>query len=180
MTTVIAVERKDRLIFGSDTQATEGNHKHSVDGGKFIQTAGYTFGLAGIWEMFAKLKNAELPQLEGDDVDAHMHRVFAPFVSNLQDELFDDFGIDKDSPFAPGSHLLVGYAGRLYDLRIGGTPIRTVDGVYSIGSGSRYAFGALAGSRRKDEKAVKHALESAARYDAYTSGPFYVETFWNE
>ena len=181
MTTIIAVELKNRVIFGSDSQATSGYSKIHMDGGKIETVGEYTFGVAGVAELLLRLRRIEWPVVEGD-TDEHVHERLIPFLLEQQSQIFKDFGISEedDNPFfsPPISSVIVSVRGRVYDLNLvkGLSPIRRAHGTYSIGSGADYALGALAGAQKLDEKAVLRALEAAARNDIGTSGPFTVKT----
>jgi ATP-dependent protease HslVU (ClpYQ) peptidase subunit len=181
MTTVIAVETKRGVIFGSDTQVTSGFQKSQLAAPKFFQKNDYVIGLAGVWEMFSVLKRSELPAVETDDLDAHMREVFLPVANQLENEMLEKFGVPANHPNAPHSSLLVSVRGAVYevDLNDGQAPWRKGSGYSAIGSGSRYALGSLGGARKLDLKAVEAALLAASRNDIGTSGPFIVKNFNN-
>lgn len=176
MTTIVAVERNDRVIFGSDTQATSGSTKKAMKGGKILESGPYVFGLAGLADMIHELHFTDLPPLETDDVARHMHDVFAPYVSEVQNNLFEKLGIPAQYQRDYGSHLLVAVNGSVFDLRIGGKPYQHEDGKYAIGSGSVFALGALAPVKNPGPRDVARALAAAAHNDIYTSGPFKIKT----
>lgn len=179
MTTIVALETKGKVIFGSDTQATTGHTKFHLEGSKFFTTGPYVIGLAGLAVMIKVLQKAELPVANTSDPDGFMEEVFAPAVSDLQDKLFEKYNIPVEQGRQQyASSIIVGLKGRVYPIeRIGDSEIfRNAAGIYTTGSGGEYAAAALVG-RPKTEKSVLQALQAAADIDLYTSAPFHVKTF---
>lgn len=179
MTTVVAVETKRGLIFGSDTQSTLGHTKIRKPGAKFFQQGDFVFGAAGLAEYAEELKATELSALEGD---AHMHvtTTLAAELDAVQRRVFEQLGLPEEFRNQAGSSVIIGAAGKLYSYWVGGDggrPSTNGDGFVGVGSGSDYALGVLAGAPRRDEKTVLRALEASAHHDIYTSGPFHVKTF---
>jgi ATP-dependent protease HslVU (ClpYQ) peptidase subunit len=181
LTTIVAVEDRGRVHLGSDSQATLGSSKMAIAGGKIISKDGYTFGLAGVAEMLTRLKRTDWPQVSGD-LDTFVADELLPFLLETQSTMFRDFGIDEnsDNPFnqPPISAILLAVQGRVFELELvkGLSPLRREDGRYTIGSGSKYARGALGAARKNDRRTVLAALEAASKNDIYTSAPFVVKT----
>lgn len=167
MTTIVAVERNDRVIFGSDSQVTMGSAKAPLADAKFFTNGEYVLGVAGYFEMLSALQSTVLPEPDGD-LDLFMSQVFSPFVAALE----TDRGMKSGSSLA-----IVSVRGRVYLQHMGVAPIRYSSGVYSIGSGSHYALGSLSVVKRPTERDVKRALISASQNDIGTGGPFHVRTF---
>lgn len=179
MTTVVAVETKRGLIFGSDTQSTLGHTKLRKPGAKFFQHGDFVFGAAGLAEYAEELKATELSPVEGD-MHAHVTTTLAAELNAVQLQVFEQLGIEGFERDQAGSSLIIGAGGKLYEYYVGGQggrPRSNGDGFVGIGSGSDYALGVLAGAPRRDEKTVLRALEASAHHDIYTSGPFHVKTF---
>lgn len=165
MTTIIAIEQKDRVIFGSDSQATMGLQQTPIESGKVFTRGDYTIAAAGTLQLLQVLKHAELPRVEDADIDRHVSTVFIPTLHSLLAEA-------ELKPEEAGL-LLMAVKRRVY-LIVGGTYLRNASGVYAIGSGSTYALGALAHVSNPGYKDIEHALKVAAKYDIGTSGPFKV------
>lgn len=172
MTTIVAVERNDRVIFGSDSQVTFGHQKAPLADAKFFTNGEYILGVAGYFEMLNILQNKELPDPEGSgaDLDNFMSQVFSPHIAQLE----VDGGMKQGSSVA-----IVSVRGRVYLAYLGQAPIRYNGGVYSVGSGSTFALGSLSTVKRPTERDVKRALLSASQNDIGTGGPFHVQTFRN-
>ncbi len=172
MTTIIGIQHENKCVIFSDNQTTGGdgrkyNHpkmvKVSKRGDFLIAGSGEAMPCdvaQHIWEP---------PTPTTKDLRDPYHFMIAKVVPTLRKCLIDNgFNFEEESD---GSEyrfaFLIAVAGNLYsvedDMSVG---IRS-DGVYGVGSGSKYAIGAIMAGATPME-----AMKIAADQDAYTSGPF--------
>ena len=171
MTTILAIQNDDSCEIYCDNQTTDGsgrkyNHpkmaKISKRGEYLIAGAGEAFPCdiaQHIWEP---------PTPTARDFRNLYHFVIAKVVPSLRKCLIENgFVFDVEDTEDYRFCFLIAIGGELFniedDLSVG---IRK-DGIYGIGSGSKYAIGALMAGADPIE-----ALKIAAENDAYTSAPF--------
>lgn len=171
MTTIIAVQARDKVTFGADAQVTGGNgrvanHPQMV---KISKRGEYLIAGSGecapcdiaqhIW-MPPKPSNAEYEDL--------YHFMIARVVPSLkqcfkENEYKWNEVEDDETKF----NFLIAIGGTVFELADDMSIALDSKGYYGVGSGSSYAIGALAAGAT-----IEEALKIAAKYDAYTSAPF--------
>lgn len=168
MTTVVAVERSDRVIIGADSQVTAGSQKQTLETGKIVKKGEYTLAVAGRVRLLQALRHADLPAIETWDIDHHISEVFAPRLAEISKKIELD---------PAESIVLVVVRRRVYVVYGDGTYVRNTNGVYAIGSGATYALGVLSGIDHLPAVTdVERALHVASQNDIGTSGPFTIST----
>lgn len=170
MTTIIAVQNRNHVIMGSDSQVTSGHSKSAMFSGKIVESGPYTFGLAGNFYTWDALVDVEwpAPPPRGSDLRRFAKTVVAPFLSEVDSEA---------SGGHPTSQVLFALQGEVFLAQDSVLAPKVHLGRYSIGSGSQYAMGVLNSipRGRTTIKDVRRALEGAASSDIGTSGPFVVK-----
>lgn len=172
MTTIVAVQQRDKVLFGADSQVTGGNgrvanHPQMV---KISKRGEFIIAGSGecapcdiaqhIW-MPPKPSNAELDDL--------YHFMIARVVPSLKqcfkdnEYKWNEVDDDGETKFA----FLIAIGGTVFELADDMSIALDSKGFYGVGSGSSYAIGALA-----QGATVEEALKIASKYDAYTSAPF--------
>jgi len=166
MTTIIAVETKKTVIVGTDTQSTsykKSNYPESE--GKIVQNGPYVLASAGRARMNQELKYADLPEPPTDP--ALLERFMATdFIDTLK-ELTEKAGCQLGE-----NVYIVVVGGRVFEYNVDFNLAKSSNGVYTIGSGSSWAEGYLAGLDKITVRDVESALKAAAKNDPYSSGPF--------
>jgi ATP-dependent protease HslVU (ClpYQ) peptidase subunit len=172
MTTIVAVETKKGVVFGSDTQVTSGAESENLAHAKFFTNNGITFGVAGAAELIQILKYLDLDAVPASvDVDRYVSTTLLTVVSDTYERLSAKFGV-------PPTHIgevILGVRGRVYKIDSYGTVLRNTRGLQVTGSGGQWAMSILSTVTSPTISDVKRALEHAALNDIYTSGPFHVE-----
>ena len=172
MTTIVAVQQRDKVLFGADSQVTAGNgrvanHPQMV---KISKRGEFIIAGSGecapcdiaqhIW-MPPKPSNAEAEDL--------YHFMIAKVVPSLKqcfkdnEYKWNEADDDGETKFA----FLIAIGGTVFELADDMSIALDSKGFYGVGSGSSYAIGALA-----QGATVEEALKIASKYDAYTSAPF--------
>lgn len=166
MTTIVAVQKKNRVLLGHDSQATRQNgQKTKMRDGKLIQNGPYTFAVTGYADFIPLLEDADLPAPEGD-LRKFVRRVLAPELGRIEKEHYGSYS----------NALLIVVGGEVFSYRGAQIDIAGAEGVYALGSGGSYAENYLLSLRRPILSAdVRRALVVASNRDAYTSGPFTVK-----
>lgn len=178
MTTIAAVQGPSWVVVGADSQVSEDNKKYQLlpSFSKLVQNGPYLFGVAGDLRAVNILTHNFSPpspgKARGDQLDKFM---VSKFIPNLK-ICFDNNFYGKDGEH--GSLLIVAIRGLVYEVGSDYDCIRDSRGLYSIGSGSPYALGALHARDTEKTRTLGHAREmvrgalmSSCLYDSGTSEP---------
>lgn len=171
MTTIVAAEVKNKkkrsVVFASDSQVSFGSRKERLPDGKIVRNGGIVFGFAGTVRVLNVLKHADLPKPpkseKREDIEKWAVKKLIPAMRHaLKHE--DAVELDKGE-LNTGSALLVAVNGRLFEISSDMAFTTNDARVYSVGSGSSYALGALGAGAEPSE-----AVRVAAYFDAFTGG----------
>jgi ATP-dependent protease HslVU (ClpYQ) peptidase subunit len=178
MTTIAAVQGSSWAVIGADSQVSEDNKKYRLPSefGKLVHTGAYIIGVAGDLRAVNILTHNFRPPNPGKNtgelLDKFMTLRFIPKLKSCFDANF--YGKDNEH----GSILVVVVKGVVYEVGSDYDCIRDTRGLYSIGSGSPFALGALhalEGSKVRTVAAAKEmvraALLASCSYDSGTSEP---------
>lgn len=171
MTTIIARQYEDRVEVWADSQITDG------DGRKFVhpkmlkisKRKGYL--IAGAGEAFPcdiaqHIWKPPLP--EDEDYRDIYHFMIETVVPSLRKCLTDNgFSWEHDTDDEYRFAFLIALAGQIFSISDDLSVTMTKDGIYGVGSGSKYAMGAIAAGAE-----MREAMKIAAKLDAFTSAPF--------
>ena len=162
MTTIVAIEGRGKVTIAADSRVTGS----SINDGwvqKIVQNGDFTFAAAGHLRAIQVLEFAHLPQPPATNEDGAIVR----FVSvELVPAIVTAFSTAKADDAKNQSVLLAIVRGRVYDIYGGdGAWVRSPRGLYALGSGSRYALGALEAGATAEQ-----AIKIASLYDWGTNG----------
>jgi ATP-dependent protease HslVU (ClpYQ) peptidase subunit len=174
--TIIAVgyNKKKEIIFGSDRQATIGGDIVLLSQPKIIKKGEIVIGVCG-WALLLKVLryNFVAPKHEKNLTnDEYINTIF---VKKLR-KCFKDNNVStvKDNKEDTQSCMLVAYRGQIYEINCDFCVIKFSKDYYAVGSGRRFAIGALDSYLKTkgeiDENAIKIAVGSAIKNDIYCSG----------
>lgn len=165
MTTIIAKETNRGVEIGFDSLCT-GYDSFDLDQKKVFVNNGMIFGVAGRLLVATELKHADLPAPPAHGIEKWLTSRLVPKIRQILNEIAPRRHSDGFS-----MQILIVIHGKVYEISGDTGWHRRKDGIYTVGSGSPYAFGALsAGS------SVKNALEVAASVDPGTGGRLTVTT----
>lgn len=179
MTTIAAVQGSGWAVVGSDSQVTEDSKKFTLkkEFSKLLRNGPYIIGVAGDLRAVNILTHNFSPPtpLRGvgeDELDKFMATKFIPELKACFDKNF--YKQDAEQ----GSSLVVLLRGVVYEVGSDYDFIRDAGGVYSIGTGSAFALGALhalgqqgSNTLARAKERVAAALEASCSYDSMTSAP---------
>jgi ATP-dependent protease HslVU (ClpYQ) peptidase subunit len=178
MTTIAAVQGSSWVVIGADSQVSEDNKKYRLpDGfGKLVRNGEYLFGVAGDLRAVNILTHDFRPPAPRKDADRKLLDKFmtSRFIPKLK-SCFDMNFYGKDSEH--GSMFVVAVRGVIYEVGSDYDCIRDERGLYSVGSGSQFALGALHALDTKPRSIasgrgmVRSALMASCSYDSGTSEP---------
>jgi ATP-dependent protease HslVU (ClpYQ) peptidase subunit len=185
MTTLAAIQGPSWVVVGYDSQVSEADgrkYELPANAGKCFEVGGYVLGVAGDFRAINILAHNFRPpdagKNSGEELDKFMTTKFVPALKKC----FDDNFYGKDGEH--GSLVLVVVNATAYEIGGNYDCLRDSRGLYSLGSGSDYALGALFAldsSRRRTVKNAQEmmaiALEIAASLDPGTSEPTVVATY---
>jgi ATP-dependent protease HslVU (ClpYQ) peptidase subunit len=175
MTTIVAIQQKDKVIFGADSQTTSSDGRKSNHPKMVKITERGDFLIAGSGEC-APCDIAQHiwipPKPTATDLKDVYHFMISKVVPSLKacfkdNEYKWNESDDGETKFA----FLLAIGGEVFELAEDMSISLDSKGFYGIGSGSNYAIGALAAGA-----GIEIALAIAAENDAYTSAPFIYKT----
>lgn len=168
MTTVVGIQKVDGCVLVADSRTTgeTGRPYSHILVQKITMRGEFLIGGAGDPQACDIVQHIwEIPEfVEDEDAYRFMVTKVAPSIRTcLKDNGYEKDKDDKDSGFV----FLLAFRGTIYELDETFTISMTDSGIYGIGSGSKYAIGALqAGADWQT------AMEIAERNDIYTAAPF--------
>lgn len=170
MTTIVAVQSNDGVLFGADSQVTASNgRKYSATRMvKITERNDYIIAGSGECAPCDIAQHIWIPPKPTvkDKRDLY-HFMIATVVPSLKQCFKDnDYKVNPDDDETAFS-FLVAMCGEVFEIADDFSISLDDSGFYGVGSGSGYAIGALhAGAT------VEQALSIAAKNDAFTSAPF--------
>ena len=192
MTTIIAVQGDGWCVVGFDSRISDvtddgnylGNRVLSDSQKKVVQSGPWLLGAAGDLRAINVLSHnfvppVPRPTLGGAQLDKF---VSTDFIPALRDTLEKSGYAPTHKEFAGKaefeSELIVAVNGIVYQVDGDYSWLSDASGLYSIGSGSSYALGAMTAtgwgrSVMTARNAVMKALSVASKYDPATGSPFY-------
>jgi len=172
MTTIVGVQHDEKSVIFCDNQTT-GSDGRKYNHSKMVKVSKRgEFLIAGSGEAMPCDVAQHIwdpPTPTARDLRDPYHFMIAKVVPSLRKCLIDNgFNFEQDSDDGESRFsFIISVAGTLFsvedDLSVG---LRD-DGIYAVGSGAKYAVGAILAGATPLE-----ALKIAASQDAYTSGPF--------
>lgn len=170
MTTIVAVENKDKTVIAADSQMTIGYDKYAGMV-KIVSNGEYTFAAAGYARSLQILQFASLPPVPMSinftassivkKEHAELDRFFTVEIIPAVRKAFE--GLDSEA--ITGSRVLVVVKNRVYSVNGAcGAWMRSENGYYAVGSGAAYALGALEAGADPSQ-----AVTIAGRYDNGTN-----------
>lgn len=169
MTTIVGVQGDKGCLLAADSRTTtpQGRPYTHPQMPKIVERDGYLIACSGdadACDIIQYIWGPPKPDNKVKDMYLYMITVVAPSIrDSLEESSYERDTSDKDS----GLLVLLAYKGVIYEIDESFNVSLRDDGIYGIGSGSRYAIGALhAGS------GWERALEIAAANDIYTAAPF--------
>lgn len=162
MTTVVFVEKPNRVEIAYDSKVSMGHFQQELDGrGKVFTVGPVTFGVAGSLGFLNEVAEIHVPPIQpmtANETDRWVQRVLIPKIKQAA-QAYDPQALLR----GVHSRVLLAVNGRVYEIGGDYTMVRVKGGNYSIGSGSHYAYGALTAG-----KSAKEAVEIAAKHDMAT------------
>lgn len=167
MTTIIAKETSNGVEIGFDSLCS-GYDAFELEQKKVFVNNGTIFGVAGRLLIATELKYADLPKAPSDPnaVEKWITARLIPKIRQILNEIAPRRGGDGFN-----MSILIVVHNKVYEISSDTGWHRRVDGIYTIGSGSPYAYGALHAG-----KSVAHALLAAKAADPGTGAELYVTT----
>lgn len=189
MTTIAGVQGDGWSVIGFDSRVSEEDGRTYIlpkDNGKVIKNGNYLIGAAGDMRAINILAHVFKPPIcsvstIGVKLDKFMTANFIPDLKKC----FEDNSYSKDGE--QDSQIIVAVNGTIYEIGEDYSWCHDELGVYSIGSGSSFALGALnalaEGKKRTITNArsiIKQALSVSQKFDIRTGEPFYLLTQYRD
>ena len=169
MTTIVAVQYEDKVLFGADSLVTSTrkyNHPRMI---KISQKGQYIIAGSGLSSYCDVAQHIWTPpNPTASDKKDFYHFLIAKVIPSLKQCFKDnDLKLDDDKDDEPRFGFLIAVGGEVFDIADDFAVSLTSTGFYGIGSGSSLAIGALEAGA-----SVEKALEIASKHDPYTAPPF--------
>jgi ATP-dependent protease HslVU (ClpYQ) peptidase subunit len=179
MTTIAAIEGPDWVMIGADSQSSDSDgFAINIPNGKVFKNTNIVFALAGSVRGINILEHDFIPPaINSKDIDKYVTRQLVPAIRRA----FIDGGYEfnkAETAVEQDNIMIVVIKGKVYRLNEDYSWERTVDNIYTAGSGERFALGAIAAlaggslidDHVKARKIITKALQIASKYDAFTGG----------
>jgi ATP-dependent protease HslVU (ClpYQ) peptidase subunit len=175
MTTIVAIQHNEKVVFGADSQTTSSNGRTSNHKKMVKITERGDFLIAGSGEC-APCDIAQHiwipPKPTAKDFLDVYHFMISKVVPSLkacfkEQEYKWNESDDGETKFA----FLIAVGGEVFELAEDMSISLDDKGFYGVGSGSSYAIGALSAGAT-----IEKAMQISADNDAYTSAPFIYKT----
>jgi ATP-dependent protease HslVU (ClpYQ) peptidase subunit len=170
MTTIVAVQSHDGVVFGADSQVTasSGRKYSSALMVKISERNGYIIAGSGECAPSDIAQHIWIPPTAtAKDKKDLYHFFIAKVVPSLKQCFKDnDYKVSADDDETAFS-FLIALHGQVFEIADDFSISLDDSGFYGVGSGSAYAIGAL-----NVGATVEQALMIAAKNDAFTSAPF--------
>lgn len=161
MTTIVMVEKPDGVQIAWDSKVSWGYSHQEIEQEKVFEASGITYGVAGLVRVSNVLEEMDVkppsPNLSNRETDSWVTRVLIPRMQNAMRV------VDNNAVFDNESNILVVVNARVYNIGADFSRIRNTSGIYSIGSGSHFATGALSNGAT-----AQRAVEIASMNDMAT------------
>ena len=176
MTTIVAVQYKDKVVIGADSQVTGSggrrqSHREMV---KITERSLYLIAGSGECAPCDIAQHIWQPPIpKASDVNDLYHFMISKVVPSLKNCFKDneykwnEADADGETKFA----FLIAIGGQVFEIADDMSVALDSRGFYGVGSGSDYAIGALCAGVD-----LETALKVAANNDVYTSAPFIYHT----
>ena len=174
MTCIVGIERKGKVFIGADSAGTFGNLSQRVLSDKKVFLNGNVLiGVCGLPKVMDLLHHrVKFPKQKVGTSREFVSRTLIPFIQSALEGADCLQKHNGDVSFEGA--LLVGYAGKLYNIESNLQIVTSAYGFDSVGSGSDIAIGSLhatVGDRNVERRILK-ALEASAINNAGVRPPF--------
>ena len=175
MTTILAVQHEDKVMFAADSQTTANRGKRYTHPSmtKLTERGKYIMACAGdvaACDLVHYLWNPPNPKVA--DYEDLYRFVITDVVPSLKQTFKDnDYKWQNDKDDDGGFTILLAIGGTVFEIDDDMSVSLDVNGFYGIGSGSDFGLGALASGA-----SLKKAVSIAAKFDVYTAAPFIYKT----
>jgi ATP-dependent protease HslVU (ClpYQ) peptidase subunit len=163
MTTIVMIEKKNSVKIGFDSQVSHSWEVGDLEQPKVFAKNGVVYGVAGAVLAANVIRHSDLPSAgdTGWDVDRWVARELIPVLR----ERLRGAGLVSTGKIDTDAHLLAAVNGRVYFISSDTSFTRFTTGVYTIGSGTQFAKGAISAGA-----GIRKAIEIAAEFDPGTGG----------
>lgn len=200
MTTIIGIQGDGWALIGADSKITAFDERNNIQGqstlpkhqSKIINKDGYLMGAAGDVRAINLLHHVFEPPspryaTTPHKIDEHITRRLIPALRTC----FDDHGFsppdnqERDHRAEQNSTIIIALKARIYIIESDYSWTQDNTGIYTIGTGSQYAQGALHAltgnntdnlTPKTAATHIKKALTIAATHDPYTGLPAHLYT----
>lgn len=156
------VQRRDDVVVGWDSQTSYGGQVSSLAQPKAFVVGGIVVGLSGTTKAMDVVRYMEAPEYDGSEPYSWLTQKFVPVLEATVEGVPGLWNEEKDAVIFS---MLAAVGGKafLFDGLL--SPSNFLDVNYAVGSGAKYALGAL-----HMGASVMDALHTAAEYDVHTGG----------
>lgn len=181
MTCIIGLEEGGKVYIGGDSLGINGESGVTLKTRKVFGRMydHMIIGVAGSVRMLNLLHHGlEIPTRNGETVQSDLQYMVNSFIPALRQTLKDGGFTYIDNNREWMGNFLVGYNGNLYSVESDFQVNQPSNGMYCIGSGAHFAWGAMVALQElllTPEQRIIKALEITGQLCVSVGGPYYVE-----
>lgn len=176
MTCIVGLISNGSVHIGGDSAGVDGLSLTVRADRKVFRNQDFIFGFTTSFRVGQLLAHSFKPPKRHPEKDVYAFMV-TEFIDALRQCLKAGGCAQRYYEVERGGTFLVGYAGRLFQIRGDYQVAEPVDGFDACGCGSQIALGALfASSDAPPRERLEIALNAAERFSAGVRGPFHFET----
>jgi ATP-dependent protease HslVU (ClpYQ) peptidase subunit len=179
MTCIVGIRSSQGVSIGGDSATTNESGLQTILASSkvfFIQNkeTRMLLGCTTSCRMMQLLQyELHLPPYEGRDVVEYL---VTRFVNAVRDCLKQGGFARKEDEREEGGNFLIGFQGRLFEMQSDYQISEPTNGYEAVGSGAKFALGALFVTPHLEPEArIEQALQAATYHNAYVRPPFIVE-----
>lgn len=172
MTCIVGLVQNKTVWLGGDRAATgDGLNRILIKEPKIFEKQGIGFGVCGLPKVMDALQHAiELPSFTGGDDKGYLVSHVIPAIREGLKNL--DCTVPHHGQQYFHGAMLIGFAGRLYQLEGNFQLVESAQGFDAVGSGAEPALGSLRSTKGNPKKRLLEALKVSAENNAGVAPPF--------
>jgi len=184
MTCIVGLKTPQGVYIGGDSASTNDSGLQTILASSKVfsvsnQDTKVLLGCTTSCRMMQLLQyELHLPSYENGDVVEYL---VTKFVNAVRETLKDGGFAQKENEKEEGGNFLVGFQGRLFEIQSDYQVSEPVNGYEAVGSGAKFALGALyVTPHLPPEIRIEEALKAATYHNAYVKPPYLLQCLRKE
>jgi ATP-dependent protease HslVU (ClpYQ) peptidase subunit len=174
MTCIIGIQTEQGAWIGGDSCGSNTHHNIQSLLPKVFHHNGFLIGYTWSFRM-GQILQYQLWTKKHKKKQTNMEYMVTRFVPAIRALFKENWKDHRNEGEEEGGQFLVAYHGNLYQIDSDFQVQQHANGIYAIGSGGSFAYGATLALNGKPEKRICKALEIASECNPYVAPPFVIE-----